>query len=475
MQAGVTRGTFIRGLALGFAMLSAAGASAASFTLPEKAVPVAAAQIFTDHMVLQRDMPVRIWGTANANEPITVTFAGQSCQTTADTNGSWSVKLAPMKASATPEKLVIKGHNVVTISDVLVGEVWLCSGQSNMEWGLLGTSKGRVDATNSTIPLLRLFSVEKVRNSAPLQTFGPTKGWVTCLPTTVTNVGSHSKSFSAAAFYFGRDLQAKLGIPVGLIQSAWGGTRIEPWTPAALAGKDGSIYNAMISPLTPMTIRGAIWYQGESNLGDRDGYEAKMNDLIGTWRKVFERPDMPFYFVEIAPYRYGKSDPEFLGDLRAAQARVAAKDPNTGMIHTLDNPDNVKNIHPDNKPQTGERLARLALAKTYGIPVGKSIAGPAFTKAAREGDSVLVTFSETAGALKTSDNKAVTGFEGRISQPSESNQWVQAEAEIKGDAILVKTPGKTLTGVRFCWLDTHQTNLRNAEDLPPSPFKIELP
>jgi sialate O-acetylesterase len=475
MHARVTRGTFIRGLVLGFAVLSATGASAESFTLPEKAVPVAAAQIFTDHMVLQRDMPVRIWGTANANEPITVTFAGQSCQTAADTNGSWSVKLAPMKASATPETLVIKGHNEVTISDVLVGEVWLCSGQSNMEWGLLGTSQGRIDATNSTIPLLRLFSVEKVKNSAPLQTFGRTKGWVTCLPNTVTNVGSTHKSFSATAFYFGREVQAKLGIPVGLIQSAWGGTRIEPWTPAALSGKDGSIYNAMISPLTPMTIRGAIWYQGESNLGDRDGYEAKMKALIETWRKVFERPDMPFYFVEIAPFRYGKSDPEFLGDLRAAQARVEANDPNAGMIHTLDNPDNVKNIHPDNKPMIGERLARLALAKTYGMNVGKSITGPAFAKAAREGDGVLVTFTETAGALKTSDNKAVTGFEGRISQPSESNQWVQAEAEIKGDAILVKSPGKSLTGVRFCWTDTAQTNLRNAEDLPPSPFKVDLP
>ena len=332
-----------------------------------------------------------------------------------------------------------------------------------------------MDATNSTIPLLRLFSVEKVKYSAPLQTFGPTKGWVTCLPNTVTNVGSSHHSFSAAAFYFGRSLQAKLGIPVGLIQSAWGGTRIEPWTPAALSGKDGSIYNAMVAPLTPMTIRGAIWYQGESNLGDRDAYEPKMKTLIETWRKVFERQDMPFYFVEIAPFRYGKSNPEWLGELRAAQARVAATEPNTGMIHTLDNPDNVRNIHPDNKPQTGERLARLALAKTYGMNVGKSIVGPAFKKASREGDGVLLTFSETAGALKTSDGKTPSGFEGCFSPSAGSNQWIQVEAEIKGDTIRAKTPGKALTAIRFCWLDTTQTNLRNAEDLPPSPFKIELP
>jgi len=474
MQSGMTNRTWIRGWVLGCALLSAFNASAA-FKLPEKAVPVAPAQIFTDHMVLQRELPARIWGTANPNEPLTVTFAGQSCQTVADANGCWSVKLAAMKASATPAKLVIKGHNEVTISDILVGEVWLCSGQSNMEWGLLGTSAGKVDATSSTIPLLRLFSVEKVKNSAPLQTFGPTKGWVTCLPTTVTNVGSSHHSFSAVAFYFGRNLQAKLRIPVGLIQSAWGGTRIEPWTPAALSGKDGSIYNAMVAPLTPMTIRGAIWYQGESNLADQGAYEPKMKALIETWRTVFERPDMPFYFVEIAPFRYGKSNPEWLGELRAAQARVAATEPNTGMIHTLDNPDNVRNIHPDNKPQTGERLARLALAKTYGMNVGKSIVGPVFNKASRKSDGVLLTFSETAGALKTSDGKAVTGFEGCISKPSESNQWIQAEAEIKGDAIHVKTPGNTLTGVRFCWLDTTQTNLRNAEDLPPSPFKIDLP
>jgi sialate O-acetylesterase len=145
------------------------------------------------------------------------------------------------------------------------------------------------------------------------------------------------------------------------------------------------------------------------------------------------------------------------------------------MIHTLDNPDNVRNIHPDNKPQTGERLARLALAKTYGMNVGKSIVGPAFKKASREGDGVLLTFSETAGALKTSDGKTPSGFEGCFSPSAGSNQWIQVEAEIKGDTIRAKTPGKALTAIRFCWLDTTQTNLRNAEDLPPSPFKIELP
>lgn len=442
-----------------------------TYILPEKAVPVTLDPVFTDHMVLQRELPVRIWGKANPGEPIQVIFAGRTRKTVTDAQGNWSVLLAPMKACAKSGALVVRGHNEAGIQDVLVGEVWLCSGQSNMEWGLLGVPSGKDDITTADFPQLRLFSVEKKSATTPQVKFDGTKGWVTCSPENVTKVGTHAGSFTAAGFYFGRELQAKLGIPVGLIQSAWGGTRIEPWTPQAEPGKgDGKLYNAMIAPMIPMTIRGAIWYQGESNRGDKAAYEQKMKDMIGAWRTAFQRPDMPFYFVEIAPFRYG-NDPSALGELRAAQARVAATVPHTGMIHTLDNPDNLGDIHPQNKRQTGERLARLALAGTYGVKVGKSVAGPSLASAQREGAGVLVTFSETADALKTADGQPVVGFEGHVT----GDQWVPASAEIRGDKVWVSVSGQVLSGVRFCWLETQQTNLRNAEGFPPSPFSIDVP
>jgi len=456
--------------------LALLSACATPYKLPVTAIPVTLDPVFTDHMVLQRQLPVRVWGKANPGEPVKVMFAGRSRRAVADSTGHWSVVLPSMKASAASRDLVVQGHNQSVVKDVLVGEVWLCSGQSNMQWGLLGVSAGRADLQAANLPGLRLYSVELRIAATPQAAFNGTKGWVVCSPDTLTRVGNHSSSFSAAGFYFGRDLQAKLGVPVGLIQSAWGGTRIEPWTPqdqpvtGALKNTSRSaIYNAMISPMIPMTIRGAIWYQGESNLTDKGAYEQKMKDLITSWRTVFQRPDMPFYYVEIAPYRYGGDDTA-LGELRAAQARVAASVPHTGMIHTLDNPNDVWNIHPDNKRQTGERLVRLALADTYGIRVGKSVTGPRFLSARQDQDGLRVAFSETAGALTTVDGKAPVGFE----VSTAGGSWVSATADIRGDEIRITLPGQTVAKVRFCWRATQQSNLRNAEGLPPSPFSIQL-
>lgn len=463
---------------LGLLVLSSGCVSSpqASYKLPEKAVPVALSQVFTDNMVLQRELPVNIWGTANPGEPISVSFAGNTVTACAGTNGRWSVQLPPMKASSESRDLIVKGHNEVTLHDVLVGEVWLCAGQSNMECGLLRFQPGRRDITNSTIPMLRLFSVEKKRSNVPQPCFGPVKGWLSCTPGNLTQVGTCDRSFSATAFYFGRIIQAQLGIPVGLIQSAWGGTRIEPWTPAALADKDGSIFNAMIAPMKQMTIRGVIWYQGESNRIDGEAYGGKMKALIESWRVVFGQPDLPFYFVEIAPFRYCKNggDVELLSLLRGAQARVAMTVPHTGMIHTLDNPDNLGDVHPGNKPQIGERLARLALARTYGVNVGKSITGPAFLKASHGTDGIQVSFSETAGSLQTNDGKAPTGFEVMVPVSASSNQWIKVGSAIRGDQILLLTSNERPKAVRFCWSETDQSNLRNAEGLPPSPFLAEL-
>jgi sialate O-acetylesterase len=445
----------------------------------QKMAEVALNPVFTDHMVLQRESPLRIWGKANPGEPVEVVFAGQTPKTTADKNGDWSVLLAPLKASAEPRPLIARGHNEAAIQDVLVGEVWLCSGQSNMEWGLLGTPSGEKDIKSANINQLRLYSVEKRVSALPQVVFDGAKGWLPCSPENLTKVGTDKGSFSAIGFYFGRELQAKLGVPVGLVQSAWGGTRIEPWTPQDKPAPEkvlknnipGAIYNAMIAPIAPMSFRGVLWYQGESNLTDKGAYEQKMKDLIGAWRAVFQNPDMPFYFVEIAPHRFGIDDLAALSELRAAQARVADTVPNTGMIHTLDIPDNLKTVHASNKWQPGERLARLALAKTYGVKVGKSITGPAFVSVRRDGTGAMLSFSDTADALMTTNGQPPVGFEGLVAD----GQWVPASASIQGDKVLVNVAGQTLSGVRFCWLDNQQSNLRNAEGLPPSPFSTIIP
>ncbi len=454
-------------LMLGCVLLVSACVSNPPYSVPVMPVPVTLDPVFTDHMVLQRGMPVHIWGKANPGEPLKVIFAGQVVRALADTQGNWSARLSSMKASAEPRKLVVQGHNEAAVEDVLVGEVWLCSGQSNMEWGLLGVSAGRKDCDAADLPLLRLYSVQKGEADKPRTALLGARGWLGCSPENLRKVGTHFDSFSATAFYFGRDLQARLGIPVGLIQSAVGGTPIEPWTPQEKSGNSGGrLYNAMIAPLTPMTIRGAIWYQGESNRQNKGAYEQKMKDLISSWRAVFQRPDMPFYFVEIAPYRYREGDN--MGELRAAQARVAATVPHTGMIHTLDNPNDVGNIHPDNKPQIGARLARLALAGTYGIKLGKSVVGPVFKSGKQTKTGILLKFKDTAGSLVTTDGKAPVGFEAQVA----GGAWVKADAAIQGDRILVSVPGQVVTAVRFCWGETDQTNLRNAEGLPPSPFRM---
>ncbi len=445
------------------------------YSVPILPVPVSLDPVFMDHMVLQRGMPVHVWGKANPGEPLKILYADAAESVVTDTSGNWSITLPSMKASVQPRRLVVQGHNEASVDDVVVGEVWLCSGQSNMECGMMAFPPCKVDCLQADYPLLRLFSVDKLQADAPLSVFKGTKGWVVCTPESIVKVGSHANSFSATAFYFGRELQAKLGVPVGLIQSAWGGTRIEPWIPQQKSGSSGGhIFNAMVAPLTPMTIRGVIWYQGESNRSDKGAYEQKMKDLISSWREAFDQSSMPFYFVEIAPFKYGGNDPLALGELRAAQARVAASVPRSGMIHTLDNPDDVGNIHPNNKPQIGARLARLALADTYGIKQGKTVTGPVFKSAKSRDGGLLIKFGETAGALVTVDGKAPTGFEAQVDGTGPTAPWVKADATIRGDRVLVTVPGKTPQAVRFCWLDTEQTNLRNAEGLPPSPFLTTL-
>jgi sialate O-acetylesterase len=376
-------------------------------------------------MVLQQEMPLVIWGWAQPNEMVTVTLASATAQAQANERGEWKVVLPAMKAGG-PLTLKVTGSSSVELDDVMIGEVWLCSGQSNMEMGIGVARDGEKEIAEANHPGLRLLMV--TRSWTPVPQTNIDGEWKVCSPQTVAQGGWGG--FSAAAYYFGRELHQKLGVTIGLIDSSWGGTRIEPWTPPEgfaatpalreeyelvqladpstpqhqqrlqqildktegwvayarralderavvppmpvfpnelLAPHDvqnaTALYNGMIHPLCPFALRGAIWYQGESNLEEGMRYTERMKALIGGWRAVWHEGDFPFYFVQIAPYNYG-GKPETEAEFWEAQAAAAQSIANTGMAVINDIGD-LKDIHPKDKQDVGHRLALLALAKTY--------------------------------------------------------------------------------------------------------------
>ena len=248
--------------------------------------------VIDSHMVLQRDVPLPIWGLADAGEKVTVTLGRNSAVATAGNDGRWSVRLPAMKADGKAHSLTVAGSNTITLQDILIGEVWVGSGQSNMEWQLRSTQAAPQAIAAADFPQIRLFHVPKVQNSEP-QTDVNAK-WKVCTQKTIP-------TFSAVLYYYGKKLHEELDVPIGLINSSWGGSPIEPWTIAA--GKSGGMYNGMIAPLQPFAVRGAIWYQGETNVLQKNGlaYYDRMQALIKGWRDSWSQ-DLPFYFVQIAPW-----------------------------------------------------------------------------------------------------------------------------------------------------------------------------
>ena len=442
--------------------------------------------IFSNHMVIQCEQPVPIWGTADAGAEITVEFFGQKKKTVADSSNHWKIILDPMPASSEPRKMEVyslpaTGH--LSFSDVLVGEVWLCSGQSNMEFALRRTENANVAIAGADCPLIRLYRTPHAALTAPQENCRAQ--WTICTPETVSN-------FSAVAFFFGCRLQQDLQVPIGLLQSTWSGTRIEPWIPAdgfksevnlmdiyqqtrhmqELTGdykKDrqipSALYNGMIHPHIPFAIRGIIWYQGESNYTEGMLYVDKSRALLNSWRRLWGT-DFPFYIVQIAPYRYDKDDPEILPLFWEAQSAIVKTIPNTGMAVISDaaTPDD---IHPPNKEVPGIRLALLAEANTYGMDVVST--GPVFQTLEKRGDRLIVTFSSAAG-LSTRDFKAPDWFE----IAGADKTFFTAQAEIK-DGTVVVWNNKVLApvAIRFGWHQEAEPNLMNREGLPASPFRTD--
>jgi sialate O-acetylesterase len=410
--------------------------------------------VLGSHMVLQREKPLPIWGWADPGEEVAVKFGSAEATTRADDKGNWKVTLPAQKADGAAHELTVRGKNTVKLEDVLIGEVWVGSGQSNMEWSLARSQDPKETIAAATHPNIRLFHVPKVQAKGPAKDVKAS--WKACQP-------DAAQDFSAALYHFGVRLHKDLGVPVGLINSSWGGSPIEPWTVTEKGS--GGMHNGMIAPLMPFAVRGVIWYQGESNVGNGLKYREKKEALIKGWRRVWGA-DMPFYYVQIAPWSRYK--PGALPPLWEAQV-ATLKVPHTGMAVTTDLVDNIGDIHPKNKKDVGNRLALWALAKTYGKK-GVVYSGPLYKGLKVEGDKVRLEFAHTAGGLKSRDGKPLSEFE----VAGEDGKFVPAEAVIDGESVVVSAKGVTNpTQVRFGWRNVANPNLSNKAGLPASPFQTK--
>ena len=513
--------------------LALASLAAISFAITPARGEVRLPAIFGSHMVLQQGKPLQFWGWAAPGETATVQIGESSQSAIANDKGEWKLTLPAMKAGG-PYVVKVGGTNEIVMENVMIGEVWLCSGQSNMEMGMKMFHISPQEIPAADHPGIRLMLVENKWTPRPQNDIGGT--WKVCTPQTIAEGGWDG--FSATAYYFGREIHQKLGVAVGLINADWGGTRIESWTapegfaavpalkeesdrvqlanpqseahqqrlqqalgeldqwhqaartalqkgeaapaapnlPAELRGPQDlqhatALYNGMIHPIVPFAIRGAIWYQGESNMGDGMRYADRMKALVHGWREVWNQGDFPFYFVQIAPFLYADKPPEMAPEIWEAQTAAAQSIPNTGMA-VINDVGDLNDIHPQDKRTVGLRLALLALANTYGQS-GTVASGPVFKSIRSQGGKIQVEFDHTHGGLVTRDGKAPDWFE---IIDAEEGGFVQAEARISGNSVILSSPAvKTPVGMRFAWSHVATPNLMNGKGLPAGAFRAAVP
>lgn len=455
------------------------------------------ASIFGDAMVLQRELPVPVWGWADSGEEVSVSFAGQTQKAVADKEGRWQIKLGPLKANSAGQMLTVSGKNKLALKDVLVGEVWICSGQSNMEWPLTRSLNAKQEISQADHPQVRLFNVPG-HITAPIAREKCPGQWTLCAP-------DSARGFSAVGYFFGRRLQQELKVPVGLVGSNWGGTRIEPWTSPAgfqsvpelksiadeVAGRDATskvngrspsaIYNAMVHPLAPFAMRGAIWYQGESNGNEGESYYHKTHALVNGWRKLFN-PELAFYWVQLANFRKPNDNPaggDGWANLREAQ-RKALDIKHTGMAVITDIGE-AGDIHPRNKQDVGWRLAQWALHQTYGQ---KSLvpSGPLYRGHKVDGGTLRLEFDNVGGGLIVGSKQGLAptkqepnGKLARFAIAGADKQWHWADAKIDGDVVVVSSPKVAQpVAVRYGYtMNPTGANLYNKEGIPASPFRTD--
>jgi sialate O-acetylesterase len=470
--------------------------------------------VLAEHMVVQRGLPVHVWGTAAPGEAVTVTFHGATRAATMDRFGRFEAYLPPCEAGG-PFSLKVQGTNTIEFTDVLCGDVWVASGQSNMEFQLSHAANAQAEIAAANYPKLRLFFVKNNTSEYPVDDVSA-RTWTAATPETVGD-------FSAIAYLFGRNLLEKENVPVGLISSSWGGTPAESWTSLPALASDatlmpafalwgnrmrtqsttlleraqddlryeaavakakaagqtppwkpwhendrncwrpGTLFNAMIAPLTPFPIRGVIWYQGESNADPERAswYDRLFMTMIRDWREAWHQGDFPFLYVQIANWKTADGA-QWWPLVRDNQRRTLALS-NTAMAVTIDIGE-PGNIHPKNKQDVGARLALAARALAYGEKIEYS--GPLFRQATRDGVALRVWFDHLGTGLRVHGERAL-GFE--IS--GADHKWHPAEARLDGDTVLVVNSAvPDPVAARYAWKDAPECNLFNAEGLPASPF-----
>ncbi len=486
--------------------------------------------IVGDNMVLQREQDLNIWGWDNVGQQVSVSFAGQNVQGKANDKGRWQVVLKAMKANAKPQDMVITGSGgkKITLANILVGEVWLCSGQSNMSFTVGRSYGGDLEALTAHHHQIRMISVPNLANQQPQDHF---KGqWDECEPGVTAN-------FSAVGYYFGRLLHQALGVPVGLIDNAWGGSAAEAWVRRDLLEKDpkykalmerwtkiektydfdalmkayqvkreawqvkvkaakaankpippaprgprnlltgnnrpANLYNGVLHPVIGYGMRGAIWYQGESNAGRAYEYRSLFPLMIQNWRDEWGQGDFPFYWVQLADFKGEKPEPEDSqwAELREAQTLTMSKLKNTGEAVIIDIGEG-RDIHPRNKRTVGERLARWALAKDYGFDKTIVFQSPTYQKMEKKGDKILLTFDHVGPkGLYSFDVREPIGF--AVAAADKKFVWAKGrivginQVEVWSDEV------KEPVAVRYAWAANPVANMRSGENLPMTPFRTD--
>lgn len=467
--------------------------------------------LISDHMLLQRDLPVRVFGKADPGEPVSVSFRGQTVRAVTDATGRWELWLAPMKPGRA-EEMTVQGKNTLKVADVLVGDVWVGSGQSNMQWAVRQTNNAETEMSSAKYPEIRLFYVPRKTSAVPVEDVDAK--WIVCSPESV-------KDFSAVLYYFGRQLHQDLKTPMGLIHSSWGGTPIAAWIsgPALTANAQLSpfltfwqntilnypvnytrheqnlkkweesgaktarpaipmgpghhhepttLYNAMMAPLVKYTIKGALWYQGETEAGRAQGhiYGEAMKTLVQDWRRAFGQGEFPFFWVQLANYGNASKNGHWM---RVQEGQVKATALRKTGVAVINDIGEATDIHPRNKQDVGKRLALLARHVAYGQN-GFVWSSPLYRQATREGNTMRVWFDHAGSGLKTRGTQPLKGFV----IAGADGQFVPAVAKIEGATVVVSSAEVSEPrAVRYAWENNPEANLVNSEGLPASLFRSD--